>query len=168
LADHSADAAVRRLDPRSIAMERVAGWIAAAVITAGLVVGALIVWAANRFPLAGGLALLLAAPAAGLALGFVFHAWAATSYRHTSYVVDADGIEIRRGVFWRKVITIPRSRVQHTDVSQGPLERSYQLGTLVVYTAGTDHAKVALSGLAHDTALALRQHLLARDSDDAV
>ena len=44
---------------------------------------------------------------------------------------------------------VPRSRVQHTDVSQGPLERNHGLGTLVVYTAGTDHAKVELGGLDH-------------------
>jgi membrane protein YdbS with pleckstrin-like domain len=56
--------------------------------------------------------------------------------------VDARGLEIRRGVFWRSVVNVPRSRVQHTDVSQGPLERSYGLGTLIVYTAGTDHAQV--------------------------
>ena len=63
---------------------------------------------------------------------------------------------------------MPRSRVQHTDVSQGPLERGYGLGTLVIYTAGTDHAKVDLHGLDHATALAIRDHLLPREGGDAV
>ena len=57
---------------------------------------------------------------------------------------------------WRKVINVPRSRVQHTDVSQGPLERGHGLGTLVIYTAGTDHARVDLPGLDHATALRIR------------
>jgi hypothetical protein len=66
------------------------------------------------------------------------------------------------------VITVPRTRVQHTDVSQGPIERRFGLGTLVVYTAGTDHAMVALSGLDHGRALMIREHLLPAAAGDAV
>ena len=63
---------------------------------------------------------------------------------------------------------VPRSRVQHTDVAQGPLERRYGLGTLVIYTAGTEHAKVALPGLAYADALRIRDQLLPREGADAV
>ena len=63
---------------------------------------------------------------------------------------------------------MPRSRVQHTDVSQGPLERHYGLGTLVVYTAGTDHARVSLPGLAHEVAIQLRDDLRPDRHDDVV
>ena len=82
--------------------------------------------------------------------------------------VDTQGIEIRRGVLWRRTITVPKSRVQHTDVSQGPLQRTYALGTLVVYTAGTDHAKVELPGLSYARAMRIRDHLLPSGGDDAV
>lgn len=94
--------------------------------------------------------------------------WPARAYEHTSYRVDDQGIEIRRGVFWRVVINVPRSRVQHIDVSQGPIERRYGLGTLVIYTAGTDHAKVELEGLGHGRALGIREHLLPSGAGDAV
>jgi membrane protein YdbS with pleckstrin-like domain len=94
--------------------------------------------------------------------------WPAIEYQHTSYRIDAHGIEIRRGVYWRRVINVPRSRVQHTDVSQGPLERKYGLATLVIYTAGTDHAKVALGGIDHGVALGIREHLLRTEGSDAV
>jgi membrane protein YdbS with pleckstrin-like domain len=82
--------------------------------------------------------------------------------------VDEDGLEIQRGVYWRTITTVPRSRIQHTDVSQGPLERRYGLGTLVVYTAGTHHSQVSLSGLEFTVAQAIRVHLLPRDQGDAV
>jgi len=94
--------------------------------------------------------------------------WPPRAYEHTAYRVDEQGIEIRRGVFFRVVINVPRSRVQHIDVSQGPLERRYGLGTLVVYTAGTDHAKVELGGLAHGRALLIRDYLLPTGASDAV
>ena len=53
------------------------------------------------------------------------------------YRVDADEIEIWSGVLWRQAVVVPRSRVQHIDVSQGPIERSYGLATLSIHTAGT-------------------------------
>jgi membrane protein YdbS with pleckstrin-like domain len=58
--------------------------------------------------------------------------------------------------------------VQHIDVTQGPLQRSYDVGTLVLFTAGTAHSRVTLPGLAYPTALALRDRLLPQDDDDAV
>ena len=103
-----------------------------------------------------------------LGVAWLSYAWPAMHYRHTSYMLDAEGIEIRSGVWWRRIISVPRSRVQHIDVSQGPMERSYGLGRLVLYTAGTAHSRVELPGLSYAVAFALRNHLLPRGSDDAV
>jgi hypothetical protein len=106
---------------------------------------------------------------AGVGLvGWWAWAWPPVTYRYRSYTVDATSIEIRRGVVFRRIIHVPRSRVQHTDVSQGPIERSYELGTLVIYTAGTDFARVQLDGLTHATALRIRDHLLPDSGPDAV
>jgi len=163
-----ADGVDRRLDPRVIPLQQAIGWIVAAIIAGVSLVGMLIFWAANGF---SPLALLGLAPSWLLvngALAWHFHRWPAIDYRHTFYRVADDGIEIRRGVYWRVVINVPRSRVQHTDVSQGPLERRFGLGTLVVYTAGTDHAKVDLVGLDHGVALRIREHLLPRERTDGV
>jgi membrane protein YdbS with pleckstrin-like domain len=96
------------------------------------------------------------------------HRWAAIDYRYRSYRVDDEGIEIRSGVWWRAVSNVPRSRVQHTDVAQGPLERKHGLGRLIVYTAGTQHSRVELPGLEHSTALSIRDHLLPRQAADVV
>lgn len=156
------------LDPRFISLERIGG----SIMTASMSLGALlaILVATPVAPLSWWLAtaLLAAWALATLALAWLSYQWPAIAYRHASYTVEADGLEIRRGVFWRTVITLPRSRVQHTDVSQGPIERRFGLGSLVVYTAGTDHARVDLGGLAHGTALAIRDHLLPHERDDAV
>lgn len=83
----------------------------------------------------------------------------AARHRHLRYLVHEDGLRIRRGVLWRSVVWIPNSRVQHTDVSQGPLQRKYGLATLTVYTAGTTGASISLSGLEHELASRLSQHL---------
>ena len=66
------------------------------------------------------------------------------------------------------MINVPRSRVQHTDVSQGPIARRFGLGKLAIYTAGTEHAMVELAGLEHGRAMRIREHLLPAEAGDAV
>jgi uncharacterized protein len=162
-----ADGVEHPLDPRVVRLDRIVGWIVTGSISLGLFVGFGIVLL--TVPLGWVKALVgLVAAAVIVALGWSSHRWPEIEYRHAYYKVDAQGIEIRKGVVWRTVTNVPRSRVQHTDVSQGPLERSHGLGTLVIYTAGTDHARVDLHGLDHGTALRIRDHLLPREGDDAV
>ncbi|HMN46284.1 MAG TPA: PH domain-containing protein [Povalibacter sp.] len=94
--------------------------------------------------------------------------WPPTYYRHLRYGVDATGIVIERGVLWRSHIALPRARIQHTDVSQGPLQRRYGVGTLKLYTAGSRHTMIELPGLAHPDAIALRDALLAESTTSGV
>jgi membrane protein YdbS with pleckstrin-like domain len=114
------------------------------------------------------LLIIAAALTLTVALGVFCWNWPLVEHRWTSYRVVPLGIEIRRGVLWRKIITVPRSRVQHTDVSQGPIERRFALGTLHIFTAGTEHSKVELPGLTHVNALMVRDHLVKAGQDDAV
>jgi hypothetical protein len=163
-----ADGVARRLDPRYIPLQQRTAWIATAIYSL-LWLG--IVWtigATTRISDDQHQALLLLWGAAAIAYSYWGQRRPAISYRHSSYRVDESGIEIRRGVFWRSVITVPRARVQHTDVSQGPLERRFGLGTLSIHTAGSSHAMVALPGLDHERALRIRDYLLPRKEHDVV
>ncbi len=166
--DYVADGVRKRLDPRHIALNRVVGRITTACLSlpaaAGLVI-LLVVGDAGAIGVAaaaGGWTVLTGA------LAWWLHKWPVLHHRYASYTVNPEGIDIRRGVVWRKVIKVPRSRVQHTQVAQGPLQRRYGLGTLEIYTAGTSYAKVSLDGLAHETAIRIRDHLLPPEGDDAV
>jgi len=167
--DEVADGQDHSLDPRVISLHRITGGLFVAAVGLGLLIAlGIVLLAADNLP--GWLRLLL--PGVWLVLAIVgatlAYRWPVRAHQHTSYRIDALGIEIRRGVYWRVVINLPRSRVQHIDVSQGPIDRRYGLGTLVVYTAGTDHAKVSLGGLEHGRALRIREHLLPPGADDAV
>jgi hypothetical protein len=159
---------VRLLDPRFIAQQRAVGWIVTACLSLTMLVSVALVWLAPGLPWLVRMLLLAGWAVFSAALGWLLHVWPSVHFRHVSYLVSDDGIEIRTGVWWRKVLSVPRSRVQHIDVSQGPLERAYGLGRLVVYTAGTEHSRVELAGLAHAAALDLRNQLLPRGADDAV
>jgi membrane protein YdbS with pleckstrin-like domain len=163
-----ADGIERRLDPRVIDLDRTVGWIVTAVVSFGLFIAAVSTAFAAPWPIWAKAGIAIAWFALTGVLGWWLQVWPAIYYRHASYIVDANGIEIRQGVVWRAVTNVPRSRVQHTDVSQGPLERRFGVGTLVIHTAGTEDAVVSLAGLAHETALAIRDHLLPREEPDAV
>jgi membrane protein YdbS with pleckstrin-like domain len=162
-----ADGIEHPLDPRAVKVDRIAGWLVAGPLLAVVGVLSLVFFQAS---IPGWIKVLLVVLGVAMALGLAWsaHRWPAIAHRHASYRVDERGMEIRRGVNWRKVINVPRSRVQHTDVSQGPLQRRHGLATLVIYTAGTTYAKVELAGLDHATALRIREHLLAGEGGDAV
>ena len=94
--------------------------------------------------------------------------WPKVRYPYIRYRTDENGFTIRRGVLWRGVTSIPKARVQHTDVVQGPIQRRFGLGTLVIHTAGTQDASVSLSGLPYDTALPIRDFVIEGDERDGV
>jgi len=162
-----ADGADHPLDPRWILLERTRAWFVTAIIAGPTFVLTIVGWASTGVPALGFL-LLPAWLAAMALLAWHLRRWPAIAHRFASYRLDEVGFEIRRGVYWRTITSVPRSRVQHTDVSQRPLERRYGLGTLAIYTAGTAHSKVDVQGLDYEVARAIRAHLLPGDAGDAV
>lgn len=163
-AAHVDDTGWRQLDVRKIDLDRSVGWIVTAVLSLAWLLGLGIlsliddlpawVWwtgALLWLPFTGGIALLS-------------YRWPPLEYRRSRYRVDEELIEIERGVVWREWIAVPRSRVQHLDVSQGPMMRRYGLAALSIYTAGTDYSLVALPGLSYEVAQVLRDRLLPRDT----
>lgn len=94
--------------------------------------------------------------------------WTRAWWERARWRLDERGMLIRQGVFWRREVSIPRSRVQHTDVTQGPIDRYLDLARLVIHTAGTHNASVTLAGLRHEDALAARDHLIESGGADGV
>ena len=162
--------AFRHLDPRYIIVERIAGAIFGLCVAAVAFLG-FAIWLVASWP--PGLEYWISL--AGLVAALVILAWAtyvlpAAEHRRAAWRLSESGLEIRRGIFWRREITVPRARVQHTDVRQGPLERQYGVAKLVVHTAGTVAASVELSGLSLPIAKWLRDELIGelRGNSDAV
>lgn len=107
-----------------------------------------------------GLANILGIPCFLAFLWFVYRYcyWQHDAYR---WRLSEAGLDIHQGVWFRSEINVPRYRVQHTDVQQGPLMRRFGVAKLVVHTAGTKEAFVTLEGISLETARHLRDVLLA-------
>lgn len=77
------------------------------------------------------------------------------------------GLMIVRGVWWRSQTFVPRQRVQHTDVDQGPLARRHGMASLKIFTAGSEHSQIKVDGLRHEDAIEVRDDLIDRGEPKA-
>lgn len=148
------------LSSQYIAFERRTGYIGALVLQGILMAAsAPLAWLGRGFwwtiPLlvAGWIVAFL------LLLGYSYF-WPPIAFRHARWRLSESGMEIRRGVLWRHWISIPTARVQHVDVSQGPIQRMFDLATLTIHTAGTSNATVELDGLEYSRATEVRDRLI--------
>lgn len=89
-------------------------------------------------------------------------------YRAWGYRIDAEELHVAHGIWTRIETVVPLARVQHVDVSQGPVERCFGVSRLVLHTAGTMNSRVVLPGLSRETAEAVREDVRARIRRDVL
>jgi uncharacterized protein len=99
-------------------------------------------------------------PGVAALLGLAFVAWLPRRrWRAWAYREGEDELDIRHGRLVRVRTVVPFARVQHIDVSEGPVERNLGLATLILHTAGTRAAAVPLPGLTRDEADGMRDRI---------
>ena len=131
-------------------------WRAQLIITFGVLVLPLVVLGVLIAPAR----LWLLAPAAliaavGLAAALALPVW---WHRVHRWEVTDTAVYTLTGYFWRTWRIAPMSRIQTVDTTQGPLQRSFGLSTVVVTTASSAGA-VNLEGLDQAQAEELAQRL---------
>jgi uncharacterized protein len=77
-------------------------------------------------------------------------------YDRLRYRLTERMLQVVRGWLFHVDTVVPLVRVQHIDVTRGPLEKMFGVATLVVHTAGTHNSIVTLPGLAPERAAAIR------------
>lgn len=80
-------------------------------------------------------------------------------YRFWRFDLRPEELYLERGILNRVRTIVPLRRIQHLDVSQDIIEREFDLGKLIVHTAGSRSSEVVLPGLLYDEAQALRDEL---------
>ena len=90
------------------------------------------------------------------------------SYKAWGYRIDGKVLETKRGIWFRTHQLLPLSRLQHVDLHNGPVERWFGLASLLLHTAGTQHASIVVPGLDAREAARLRDELVAIGGDDGV
>ncbi|MFN3730262.1 MAG: PH domain-containing protein [Fimbriimonadaceae bacterium] len=82
------------------------------------------------------------------------------SYDCWKYRVTDDDLGVKRGIFWRTEVYIPRRRVQHLDITSGPLQRKLGLCSVSVFVAGGVGATLSIPGLSQAAAAGLKEEML--------
>ncbi|WP_462156890.1 PH domain-containing protein [Pseudoalteromonas sp. GB56] len=90
------------------------------------------------------------------AYAVIYVLWQYVSFRRTGFAIRQQDILYRRGVFWQTTTILPFSRIQHSEIHHGPLQRLWQLSTLQLFTAGGHGADLAINGFTQDQSQSLR------------
>ena len=71
-------------------------------------------------------------------------------------------IAYQSGLYWRKTVVLAFNRVQHVEVSSGPLQRKFGLATLKFFTAGGSSVDLKVDGLSRTRAEQIRAYVLGK------
>lgn len=86
--------------------------------------------------------------------------WAPKTAKRLKYALREDDINVQRGFLYWRQISVACNRIQHLEVSQGPLERYFGLAKLKIFTAGTLGSDMSLPGVKLETAQQIKSTLL--------
>lgn len=75
------------------------------------------------------------------------------------YLVRDRDVVYRRGWWSRTITAVPFTRIQHSEIQQGPMGRWLGYCTLKLYTAGASGANLEIPGLSMATARNIRRML---------
>lgn len=142
-----------RLHPNAVTLWRLASLLRGALFAAAALVAELVL----ESPFPAGLPALVVAVATLVVAVLLpparFRAW--------GYRLRESDLYLRHGVFFRTTTIVPHARIQHVDTRHGPIDRLLGLADVVVFTAGTRGAVIAIPALGAPAAEALRDRLAA-------
>ena len=142
----------------SYARARALVWGVSAVLLALLLIGPLVgvaIWGESTPPRILWIAL-------GSTWGLIMGVWGLEEWRGwplRGYLVRERDIVYRSGWWSRSVTAVPFSRIQHSEIQQGPMGRWLGYCTLKLYTAGASGANLEIPGLSMATARNIRRML---------
>ena len=88
-------------------------------------------------------------------------------YRRLGYAIDGRLLRTVRGWLFHTDTVVPFVRVQHIDVTRGPVDKMFGTASLVVHTAGTHNSVVVLPGLSPERAAEIRDAIRGEIRADA-
>jgi membrane protein YdbS with pleckstrin-like domain len=87
-------------------------------------------------------------------------------FREKAYALREQDIAYRSGLVFRKTVLLPFNRVQHMEVTSGPLQRKFGLASLKFFTAGGSSVDLKIAGLETAEAERLRSFILSKSQGD--
>jgi membrane protein YdbS with pleckstrin-like domain len=106
--------------------------------------------------------LLLLIPAFALLLAAIISRLVIRKSQVKGVALREFDIAYRSGLFWRKTVIVAFNRVQHVEVSNGPLQRKFGLASVKLFTAGGSSVDLRIDGLTVERAEQIRAFIAAK------
>tara|TARA_B110000091_G_scaffold138804_1_gene148393 strand:+ start:1166 stop:1675 length:510 start_codon:yes stop_codon:yes gene_type:complete len=81
------------------------------------------------------------------------------SFKKRKYVVREKDISYQKGLFFKKMTTVPFNRIQHIEIDQGPISRLFNVVSLSVFTAGDSSDDLKIRGLLKEEAQEIKEYI---------
>jgi membrane protein YdbS with pleckstrin-like domain len=80
--------------------------------------------------------------------------------RAVGFAIRDHDLILRWGLFWQREVIQPIRRIQHVELTRGPLEKRLGLANIKLFSAGTGKATFTIPGLRLITAARIRRYVL--------
>jgi hypothetical protein len=90
------------------------------------------------------------------------------TYEAYKYQVGDDDLAVAKGVFWKSWRFINRNRIQHVDLTAGPISRMLGLVEVSIFVGGMQGAAATIPGLSQLDAEALRSKLVQAEAGQSM
>lgn len=101
-----------------------------------------------------------------LTLYFFFMIMVYNGFKKKSYAIRERDLVYNEGILWQSTIVIPFNRVQHCEISQGPVERIFNLAELKIFTAGGSSSDMSIPGLDPSVAEQIKEFIVFKTGFD--
>jgi len=88
------------------------------------------------------------------------------TFPYLGYALRQRDILFKRGWLFRSKTVVPFNRVQHCEVTQGPLGSIFDVSRLKIYTAGGNQSDLTIPGISKVRANELKQFIIERTVDE--
>lgn len=75
------------------------------------------------------------------------------------YALRERDISYKSGLFFKRITTVPFSRIQHVETDEKPVSRIFNLSSLSVYTAGDSSDDLVIKGIRKEVALQIKEYI---------
>lgn len=141
-----------RVDRRYLVVSVLSVSIAFALLTSG---GAVFLWMISERDVPWRWVSVLLAALWGLS-----SLYQVLAYRLLTYAVRQRDVSVTSGVVFRQTVVQPLTRLQHVELSRGPLERLFGLATLKLFSAGGAAHSLLVPGLPVERAERIKAFIL--------
>jgi uncharacterized protein len=81
------------------------------------------------------------------------------SFKIRGYVLREKDITYQKGFFRYVMVTVPFNRIQHSEIVQGPIGKTFNISALKIYTAGGSSSDLTIGGLPPEEAQRLKDFI---------